>query len=267
MLENHLSDFGFFFTPLGIIVDVKANNPFLPLALTIEALSLTVDAFHVDGSIISLECQSALTDEALLAQGFQVLDVKTALISAEQAMQPQLLRAYHWISWDRQSKYCGRCGSLLESAFNVTEKKCPSCNLSIFPKFSPAVMVLIYREKEILLARSPHFREGMYSVIAGFIDIGETAEQAAHREVMEELGLKIVDLEYFSSQPWPFPDSLMIAFKAKAINGDIKIDPNEIEDAGWFSIDELPTLPIKLSIARQLIDSVCAELKLSHPPN
>lgn len=121
-------------------------------------------------------------------------------------------------------------------------------------------MVLIQKEDKILLARSPHFQPGFYSAIAGFIDLGETAEHAAHREVKEELGIEITDLEYFSTQTWPFPDSFMIAFKAKYLDGELKLDENEIEDAGWFGAQDLPMLPPSSSIARQLIESVVNKL-------
>jgi NAD+ diphosphatase len=170
------------------------------------------------------------------------------------------MRALHWLNWDRQSQFCGRCGSALEGKMDATEKKCPTCETSIFPRFSPAVMVLIRKGDKILLARSPHFESGFYSAIAGFIDVGETAEQAAHREVKEELGLEISDLEYFSTQTWPFPDSFMIAFKAQYRGGDLKLDEIEIEDARWFGQHDLPMLPPHASIARHLIDSVLAEM-------
>ena len=117
-------------------------------------------------------------------------------------------------------------------------------------------MVLIKRDDRILLARSPHFRPGMYSAIAGFVEIGESAETAVHREVMEEVGINIRDLTYFGSQSWPFPASFMIAFTAHYAGGEILIDRSEIEDAKWFSVHDLPDLPLPPTIVRSLIDSL-----------
>ena len=133
--------------------------------------------------------------------------------------------------------------------------QCPSCGLLTYPRISPAVMVLIRRGDELLLARSPHFRSGMYSALAGFVEAGETVEHAAVREVREEVGIEIANLRYFRSQPWPFPDSLMLAFFADYAGGEITPDPAEIAEAGWFPIDALPTLPDPVSIARRLIDA------------
>jgi len=135
-------------------------------------------------------------------------------------------------------------------------KQCIQCNHTFFPTIAPAVMVLIHRDNKILMARSPHFRPGMYALIAGFIDIGETAEEAVHREVMEEVGLKIYNLEYFATQSWPFPNSFMVAFKAHYYSGEITIDPSEIEHADWFDKEDLPTLPPYASIAKILIESM-----------
>jgi NAD+ diphosphatase len=140
------------------------------------------------------------------------------------------------------------------------EKKCKACDLSFLPNLSPAIMVLLKRENEILLARSPHFRQGMYSALAGFIDLGETAECAVHREVQEEVGLKVKSLQYFGSQSWPFPNSFMIAFTAEYLSGEIIMEPNEIEDAKWFNIHNIPDLPSMPSISRRLIDSVLLDL-------
>ena len=134
---------------------------------------------------------------------------------------------------------------------------CPSCGLLAYPRISPVVMVLIQRGNELLLARSPHFTPGVFSALAGFVEAGETLEQCAVREVREEVGVEIANLRYFRSQPWPFPDSLMVAFFADYAGGTITPDPSEIEAADWFSRDALPTLPDPVSIARQIIDAAC----------
>lgn len=132
---------------------------------------------------------------------------------------------------------------------------CVHCALDFYPRISPVGMVLIRRDREILLARSPHFPAGRFSALAGFLEAGECIEDACIREVKEEVGLSIKNLRYFGSQSWPFPHSLMIAFHADYAAGDIIIDNKEIVAADWFHADNLPDLPLPISIARQLIDA------------
>ena len=128
------------------------------------------------------------------------------------------------------------------------------CGLLQFPRLSPAIIVLVRRGERLLLARSRQTPPGMYSVLAGFVEPGETLEQAVEREVKEEVGISVSNIRYFGSQPWPFPHSLMIGFTAEHAEGELDIDRNEMEDAGWYSVDRLPMLPPPISIARRLID-------------
>ena len=176
-------------------------------------------------------------------------------------------RASQLLDWQKNHRFCGRCGMPTERKPTEFAMACPACGLLVYPRISPAVMVLIGRgqgrARELLLARSPHFREGMFSALAGFVEAGETLEQAAVREVREEVGVAITNLRYFHSQPWPFPDSLMLAFFADHAGGEIVRDPAEIEAAGWFSLDSLPPLPNPESIARRLIDAAIAEIRSS----
>ena len=162
-------------------------------------------------------------------------------------------RGWQWLVWSEAHRHCGACGTPLEPG-ETTGRKCPACGLQVFPAAATAVIVLIRREGELLLARSPHFKPGVYSAVAGFAEPGEALEQAVHREVMEELGVRIHRLSYFSSQPWPFPNGLMVGFKAEYLDGELRPDPGEIEDARWFSLDRLPELPGELSIARWLME-------------
>lgn len=166
-------------------------------------------------------------------------------------------RATQLLDWQNNHRYCGRCSTPTTMKTTEYAMACPSCGLLVYPRISPAVMVLIERGDDLLLARSPHFRAGMFSALAGFVEAGETLEQCAHREVREEVGVEISNLRYFSSQPWPFPNSLMIAFFADYVSGDITPQPAEIEEAHWFSRHALPPLPDPVSIARQLIDAAC----------
>ncbi|MGB9093049.1 MAG: NAD(+) diphosphatase [Gallionella sp.] len=168
-------------------------------------------------------------------------------------------RAIQLLDWQKNHRYCGRCGTLTTARAGQFAMLCPACGLVAYPRISPAVMVLISRGDELLLARSPRFRPGVYSALAGFVEAGETLEQCAIREVLEEVGIGIANLRYFRSQSWPFPDSLMVAFFADYAGGEIKPDPLEIEDAKWFSCSALPVLPEPVSIARQLIDAACRQ--------
>lgn len=166
-------------------------------------------------------------------------------------------RASQLLDWKKNHRYCGRCSTPTAMKPDEYVMACPSCGLLSYPRISPVVMVLIRRGDDFLLARSPHFRPGVFSALAGFVEAGETLEQCAAREVREEVGVEITNLRYFKSQPWPFPDSLMIAFFADYAGGTITPDPSEIEEAGWFPRNALPLLPDPVSIARQLIDAAC----------
>ncbi len=163
-------------------------------------------------------------------------------------------RALQILQWDKNHRFCGRCASPLKFSLTDRAKVCEQCHLSHYPRISPCMIVLIKRGREILLARSPHFLPDVYSVLAGFMEPGESAEEAVHREVNEEVGIKIKNLQYRFSQPWPFSDSLMLGFTAEHLAGEIAIDGVEIEDAGWFTLENLPALPSPISIARQLIE-------------
>ncbi len=163
-------------------------------------------------------------------------------------------RAAQIVAWDRDHRFCGRCGTGTERRPAELARVCPRCGLQQFPRISPAVIMRIERGEELLLARSPHFAPGVYSTIAGFVEPGESLEQTVVREVREEVGVEVTNVRYFGSQPWPFPHSLMIGFVADWHSGEIRPQEGEIEDAGWFGIDALPGLPSRLSIARALLD-------------
>ncbi len=164
-------------------------------------------------------------------------------------------RAVQLLDWQAQHRFCGQCGTPTERKAGEHAMQCPACGLPVYPRISPAIMVLVRDGDKLLLARSPRFKPGVFSALAGFVEPGETLEQCAVREVREEVGIEIANLRYFASQPWPFPNSLMVAFFADYVGGTITPDPAEIEAADWFSLDALPLLPEPISISRQLIDA------------
>ena len=155
-------------------------------------------------------------------------------------------------------RFCGRCATLTEASALERARHCPRCGATFYPRIPPAVITLIEREDRILLARSARFKNGVFSAVAGFVETGESLEEAVAREVKEEVGVEIDQLRYFGSQPWPFGRSLMIAFFARYRAGEIAVDGEEIVEAAWFELNRLPPLPPSISIARKLIDSFVA---------
>src|SRR5205814_7712014 len=138
---------------------------------------------------------------------------------------------------------CGRCGTPTEAKREERARVCPACKLTAYPRVAPATMMLVRHGAELLLGRSPHFPPGMFSALAGFVEPGESLEQCVAREIAEEVGVQVHNITYRASQAWPFPHSVMIGFTAEWKAGDIEIDPDEIVDAQWFKVDELPNIP------------------------
>jgi NAD+ diphosphatase len=163
-------------------------------------------------------------------------------------------RAIQIVAWDRDHQFCGRCAAPTETIPTERAKKCPNCGLHSYPRLSPAIIVLIERDNKILLARSHRHPPDRFSVLAGFVEPGETLEEATAREIYEEVGIRVKNIRYFGSQPWPFPNSLMIAFTCEYAGGDIVLEEAEMAEAAWFTADALPKIPPKISISRTLID-------------
>jgi NAD+ diphosphatase len=167
-------------------------------------------------------------------------------------------RAVQIVDWDRTHQFCGCCATQMERQQHERAKKCPACGLTAYPRLSPAIIVAVVRRFEdgprLLLARAHRHPSGMFSVLAGFVEPGESLETAVRREVKEEVGMDVTNVRYFGSQPWPFPNSLMLAFTAEYSGGDMQLEPEEIAEAGWYTPDNLPLIPPPISIARSLID-------------
>jgi len=195
-----------------------------------------------------------LPEDAPLPDGMRLVPLREAwnLLGEETFLKAG--RARQIMDWYQETNYCGRCGQPMSDHETEGARTCKSCGLTVYPTVSPAVIVAVEREGKLLLARSPHFPKGRYSVLAGFVEPGETLEQAVEREVFEEVSVRVKEIRYFGSQPWPFPHSLMAGFTAVWKSGEISADAKEIEDAGWFAPDEFPEIPPSVSISRRLID-------------
>jgi NAD+ diphosphatase len=156
--------------------------------------------------------------------------------------------------WDQNTKYCGVCGAPMRMDTDIS-KKCTECGKEIWPQLATAVIVLIHKDDEVLLVRAKNFKRDFFGLVAGFVETGETLEEAVAREALEETGVTITNIRYFGSQPWPYPCGLMVGFNADYVSGDIHLQKSEIAKGGWFRKDNLPDIPEKLSIARMLLDA------------
>lgn len=182
------------------------------------------------------------------------LDLRAALAEADDSRFATLARAAQIATWHDRHRFCGRCGHALQEHGTDLARECPACNLVVYPRISPCIIVLVTQGERCLLARNPRFPAGRYSTLAGFIEAGETAEAAVAREVQEEVGIEVCNIRYVTSQSWPFPHSLMLGFFADHAGGELRPDGEEITDAGWFDGTSLPDLPPPFTISRQLID-------------
>ncbi|GHT65313.1 NADH pyrophosphatase [Spirochaetia bacterium] len=168
----------------------------------------------------------------------------------------RMLRAYHVAQWRQDSVFCGSCGTKNTDAPDELARFCPACGRREYPRISPAVITIIINDNDgsALLAHNKKFADGVYSLVAGFNEAGESLEATVAREIREEVGLEVRDIKYIASQPWPFPNSLMLGFTARYASGEIHPDGIEIEDAKWFTRDNLPKLPGNGSVSRYLIN-------------
>jgi len=185
-------------------------------------------------------------------------DLRRLMATLDPAVWNVAGRATQITDWYRDHQKCGRCGTQMEMSVSERSMKCPACGLVAYPRLSPAVIVLVeHPDGRALLATNVAWRgrNPMYSTLAGFVEPGESLEDCIHREIFEEVGLQVENIRYFDSQPWPFPNSLMLGFFATYAGGDITPAPDEIADAQWFSPDDLPNIPPRASIARALIDN------------
>lgn len=162
-------------------------------------------------------------------------------------------KAYEILFWDKNSKFCPVCGTSTQQAL-PNSKKCPSCQFEIFPTISTAILALVQKEDSILLVQAHNFSGPFHSLVAGFLETGESLEECVQREVMEETGLSVKNIRYFGSQAWPFPSGLMVGFITEYESGELKLQEEELKNGAFYKKENLPELPRKLSLARKMID-------------
>ena len=198
-------------------------------------------------------CYMARSHQEVLPEDMSWVDLRESFHVLTDSDYHLAGKASELLYFDECHRYCGLCGSPMEWS-SLISKRCTHCGEELWPKLSTAIIVLIHRGEEALLVKAKNFRRDYYGLVAGFLEAGETLEECVHREVMEETGIRIKNLKYFGSQPWPYPSGVMIGYTAEYESGEIKLQEEELCAGAFFSRDNLPELPGKLSLARKLMD-------------
>ncbi|MDB4441934.1 NAD(+) diphosphatase [bacterium] len=239
-----------------LLIKTGTNGYLVPRLQDLEGFKPSLIRKQFLGSLNEIPCYAAeLSNDNTVSDKFALKGLRELFFGQ---LEEELIwiagQANQLLDWNRSHQFCGKCGQPTEDGQDERAKVCPQCRLVNYPRVSPAVIVAVTREDQILLGTNIRFKSVYYSVLAGFVEPGENLEECVAREIKEEVGISVNNIRYFASQPWPFPNSLMVAFLADYAGGEIKIDPTEIKEAGWFTADNLPSIPPRITIARQLID-------------
>tara|TARA_B110001452_G_scaffold109424_1_gene90797 strand:+ start:7736 stop:8587 length:852 start_codon:yes stop_codon:yes gene_type:complete len=217
------------------------------------------------GQWLARDCEVwELMPDIAATEGFTVISLRDVLMVAGEEIFALACRAVQLLDWQDTHRFCGRCGEPNKASDKEHALACDGCNINNYPRISPCVIVLVTRGDHCLLARNHSWPVNRFSAVAGYLEAGESAEQALHREVFEEVGVEIDNIRYIGSQSWPYPGQLMLGFIANAVTDEITVDGIEIAEARWFRYDQLPgpTAPIGI-IAGRLVQQYVAEATLA----
>jgi NAD+ diphosphatase len=228
------------FRKAEVLVVNGADVPAMPCCLNLSEHGLAPRRSQYLGLYGGRHCYAAEVHESqALPDGWTALGLRDLFGLVDTTLAALSGRAYQLLDWDRNHQFCSRCGTKTEPRKDERSRVCPACWMTTYPPITPAIMILITHQGKLLLARKPTFPKNRFSALAGFVEPGETIEEAVAREVLEEAGVRVRDVRYIASQPWPFPSQLMIGCHAKATSDVLAIDPNELEDARWFARAEV----------------------------
>ena len=200
-------------------------------------------------------CYTTRIDTPIIAEGWKMVGLRSSFDILPAPLYDMAGKAQEILYWDQNTKFCGVCGAPMKLHTDIS-KRCINCGKEVWPALATAIIVAITRNdhKEILLVQSNKFKKDYMGLVAGFVETGETLEECVVREVMEETHISIKNIQYFASQPWPYPCGLMVGFTAEYAGGNLQLQRSELNKGGWFSRDNLPDIPGKVSLARRLID-------------
>lgn len=245
----------FIFNNDRLLVKINHDNIYLPTDNDIKSLSVdSKNLFFLttkddtDYFFGRIDLDLGITNE------FKFYKLRVLISLMDNPTFNLAARAFHLLQWNDTYKYCSKCGTLIDAKKDDLTKTCHKCGFTSYPKISPAIITAVTKDDQLLLAHNTTFPKEFYSVLAGFVEPGETFEDCVAREVYEEVGIQVKNIKYFGSQPWPFPDSLMVAFTCEYAGGNLKVDGVEIDDAAFYKIEDFPKLPLPGSIARRLVN-------------
>jgi NAD+ diphosphatase len=245
-----------------LLVFMEGDNYRIPECSELEEMKLEVIRRHYLGTLDGRPYYSAeINSEVKVSGKAAFVGLRDLFGMIDEELFSLAVHAVQIINWDNMHQYCGKCGADTEYASAERAKICNQCEAVFYPRISPAVIVAVKKGNELLLLRNKQYKHDFYSVLAGFVEPGESLEECLIREVREEAGIEVKNIKYFGSQSWPFPNSLMVGFTADYAGGKLRLDDKEIADAGWYTPDSFPKLPGPISIARRLIDSFVDEQK------
>ena len=244
----------FIFNSDKLLINPKKDNK-IPFIKDITVLDFSMICTHYIGTLEGYPCICAeVPVDTVPLDGMAFEDLHGLYQILDEDLFMLAGRAIQIINWDKNHKYCGKCGTLTVNMEDEMAKICSECGHICYTRISPAVITAIIKNGKLLMAKHSYGLKDRYALVAGFIEAGETLEEGVKREIMEEVGLNVKNIRYFGSQPWPFPNSLMIGFTADYESGEINVDGKEIVDAKWFDVDEVTPMPSKISISGELIE-------------
>jgi NAD+ diphosphatase len=251
--DSNCPAYWFIFNSDKLLIDHNADLK-IPFTKKLEDMKLKPVRKQYMGTLEEHPCYTVeVAPETDAPEDMAFMDLYSLYGVLDDDLFPLAGRAIQIINWDKHHQFCGKCSTPTTTMDEEMAKICPECGFISHTRLSPAVITAIINGDKILMAKHSYGLKNRYSLIAGFLEAGETLEEGVEREIMEEVGLKVKDIKYFGSQPWPFPNSLMIGFIANYDSGEIKVDGKEIVDAKWFEVDDVPRPPSKISISGELI--------------
>jgi len=252
-LPKTTNDHYFLFCNNELLVKSENNNAIIPTTLDIEHLNLINVQYLGSLNGENYYC-GEINKDAVISDNMYFSTLRALSHHLTLDMFWIGGRAIQIVNFYTDHKYCGRCGSTTQNVIGERSTKCTKCGFVNYPRISPAIIVAVVRGDKLLLAHNKGFTKDLYSTVAGFAEAGETLEECVVREVQEETGITVKNIKYFGNQPWPFPNSLMVGFTAEYASGEIQVDGEEIDDAGWYSSSQMPLTPDSISIAKKLIN-------------